>query len=501
MFYSDDDKKILENFVTNLDKNIYIVHNLPPEVVSVLFAYVSRSPESFRTNLLKLVKEGNLDLHTGEKSKEVVLEKAIKKASDFQRKWVVGFGHFSIAEHAVVHIAIENISILATKILEDNRLASYTEKSTRYQKFDRNTYYKPKKIIESKYGKNYEETLNGLFDFYVESFPVVENYFKEKYPKKEEMSEQYYASYIKSKACDVLRYLLPTATLTNLGATFNARSLAHAIEKLLSHPLEEAQQIGQDIKAEATKIMPTLGGFAEKSTYIQETTRGLQELAKSEISMKSGKRSLKKHNENKVKLVNYTLDAEERLIAAIMYKFVDLPYQKVLEKVKKMDNKKKKIVFEEFFKRISNKDAPLRELEHSFYTFEITVDYGAYRDLQRHRMCTQTTQMLTTKHGFCIPEEMKNLGLEKEFVDHMKKANELYFSLVDEFPYEAQYCVPLAFRNRTIFTMNARELYHIIRLRSGKAGHKSYRKVAQQMYFELQKAQPLIAKYFAVDLS
>ncbi|MCX8189776.1 MAG: FAD-dependent thymidylate synthase [Candidatus Diapherotrites archaeon] len=496
MKYSKEDMAIISDYVSNFDKKVYIFKNLPPELVSTIFAYVSRSPLGFREILLKMIKEEGLPYKSSGQKKPLAAE---KKAAEFQKKWVVGFGHFSIAEHAVINIAIEDISILLTKIFEDNRLASYTEKSTRYQIFDKGHYYKPKRIMNSRYGRIYEKTLDELFDFYSQNFSAAESYFREKFPKKESMSDAYYASYIKGKTCDVLRYVLPAATLTNVAATFNARSLAHAVEKLLSNKLEEAQSLGLLIKEEASKIMPILGSFAEKNPYIEETDLSIANIAKEEFSEEK-KEMVKEVAGNEVNLLYYEQDAEDKLVAAIMYKNLHIPFQKVLDKVKKLSRAKKERIFEEFFKRIQNKDEPLREIEHSTYTFEILMDYGAYRDIQRHRICTQTTQLLSTRHGFCVPEELSNFGLKKDFCELMRKAGELYHKIAEYSPIDAQYCVPLAFRKRTLFTMNSRELYHIIKLRSSKAGHKSYRRVAQQMYFELQKVQPLLAKYFAVEL-
>lgn len=490
--YAKEDVELLKRHVSNLDKQVYVVHNVPPEVVSTLFAYVSRSPASFRDNLLKLIKSGKIK----RLQKKDYFSEAERIASKFHEKWVVGFGHFSIAEHAVLNIAIEDVSILLSKIIEDNRLASYTEKSTRYQIFDRNRYYKPKRIMESGFASDYVELMNKLFDFYTDNFQQALAYMKEKYPREEGMKESYYEMKMKSKACDVMRYALPAATLTNIGATFNARSLVHAIKKLLSNPLEEAKYIGALLKEEAGKFLPAIIKAAEKSEYIEKANLELAKLA----SEMFAKQSLHSMQEKAVKLVDYDKDAEDKLIAAMLYKHLHMPFEKVLEKVKNLSLEEKEKVFSKFFEGLSNKDAPLRELEHSYYTFEITVDFGAYRDLQRHRMCTQTTQLLSTKHGYAMPEEMKEIGIASEFEQLMMEAKELYEKIAEVMPYEAQYCVPLAYKKRTLFSMNARELYHIIRLRSGKAGHKSYRKIAQLMYLELKEIHPLLAKYFSVDL-
>jgi len=494
MEYSKQDVKTLSKYVSNLNKQVYVIHSVPPEVVSVLFAYVSRSPASFRDNLLGLIKKGEVAAGI-ERNADFMSE----KAANFHKKWVVGFGHFSVAEHAVLNIAIEDVSILLSKIIEDNRLASYTEKSTRYQVFDRNRYYKPKNIMKSEFAKEYEKTMNSLFDFYTGKFSAMMDFMKEKNPRPKEMKTAFYEMMCKSKACDVMRYTLPAATLTNIGATFNARSLVHAITKLRSSPLGEARKIGRLMREEAGKFLPTIITAAEKSKYIEETEHSIRKLAIDSTETKESEDT--KAGANCVRIVHYEKDAENRLLAAILYKHIHEPFKKVLEKVSTLSEAKKREIMEEAFRRITNKDAPLSELEHICYTYEILVDFGAYRDIQRHRMCTQTAQLLSTKHGFAIPEAMQELGIAGEFSELMKDTKELYEKLAEERPYEAQYCVPLAYRKRVLYTWNLRELYHFIRLRSGKAGHRSYRIIAQQCYLELRRVHPFIAKYFSVDLS
>src|SRR3989344_6058575 len=211
-------------------RRIYALTGLPPEVVAVAFAKCSRSPEPFD----KIAKEINED-----------------KSRKFHEKWVVGYGHSSVAEHAVLSLAIENISILATKVIEDNRLASYTEKSSRYQLFDKENYYKPEKIMGSKLAKLYEDTCDFILDVYSDIAPKLIEFFKRKFPYENDIE-------IKNKALDCARYLLPVSVLTNLGITINARNLENAITKLLTHPLKEMQNIGKELKEAAIKITPTL---------------------------------------------------------------------------------------------------------------------------------------------------------------------------------------------------------------------------------------------------
>ncbi|UCC92027.1 MAG: FAD-dependent thymidylate synthase [Candidatus Aenigmatarchaeota archaeon] len=495
--FSKEDLGILRNHVSNVDSDVYVIKNLPPEVVAVLFAYVSRSPASFRENLLKLIKSKDLDmggLVSVYSDRGIDYAEAKEKARKFHEKWVVGYGHSSVAEHAVASIALENVSILATKAIEDTRLASFTEKSTRYQIFDREKYYTPGIVMKSESGGLYKKTCESLFDLYIEILPKLITHFRKKNPKPKGMGDRVYESVTKARACDVARYVLPAATLTNLGMTVNARSLEHMIRKLLSHPLKEMNGIGTNIKEEVLKIIPTLVKYADLNPYILETGRAMESLC--------GGFELERNVKNRpVTLVGYDRDAENKLVSSIIYRYSHRQYEDILAKVSKMNAKEKEKVFGEYLKRMGAHDPPMRELEHVYYTFDILIDYGAFRDIQRHRICTQTNQELTTTHGYDIPEEIEKIGYGEKFREAMKSAERTFERIRKRFPKEAQYVVPLAFRKRTLFTWNLRELYHFVRLRSGKEGHISYRRIAWEVYRELKRVHPLLAKYIKVDLS
>jgi len=494
--FSKDDLKILENHVSNTDRNIYTIYNLPPEVVAVLFAYVSRSPAGFRENLLKLIKSKDLDM--GEIinvfSKSADYKQAKEKAKQFHEKWVVGYGHSSVAEHAVASIALENVSILASKVIEDNRLASYTEKSTRYQIFEKDSYYRPKSL-EGKTKEIYEKTCNLLFDTYAKLMPKMIKYMKKKFPRQEGMPDGLYESLSKARACDVCRCILPASTLTNLGMTVNARSVEHAVRKLLSHPLQEMNDIGRGMKEEVTKIIPTLVKYADENAYIKDTNKVMEKLTKQTV-----KPSEREYGKN-VLLVDYDKETDNKLVASILYRYSDRPYDYIIHKVRSMTRVEKERVLDEYLKRMGKHDWPMRELEHINYTFDILVDYGAFRDIQRHRMCTQTSQDVTTKHGYDIPDEMKETGSEKEFVKCMEAAERAFLSLAETHPKEAQYVVPLAFKKRVLMTLDLREIYHFVKLRSGPEGHISYRKIAWEIYDQVANVTPLVAKYMQVDKS
>jgi len=457
--------------ITNKKRRVYsLSENLSPEERVVTFAKCSRSPKSFD---------------------EIIKELTVEKTSEFTKRWVIGFGHLSVAEHAVFSIAMENISILATKVIEDNRLASFTEKSTRYQTFNETTYYKPKKIINSMLAKIYQETADYLFQTYNEFYPIINKYIKEKISKTETMTDSFYESICKAKTCDIIRYLLPTATLTNLGITINARNLLQAIKKLLSHPLMEMQEIGQELKQLGQKNAPTLFGSVEPSEYLQKTVPIMDNFVRRKLKGKP-------KNSQPVELVEYDKNAEERILTSILYRFSNQPYNQIKSKVKKMSRKEREKFLDKVFKNKGQLEVPLRELEHTYYTFDILVDYGAFRDIQRHRICTQTNQLVTVEHGFDIPEEIIEIGLKNKFVSACQRSAKAYEKIAKQFPYEAQYIVALAFKKRVLFTWNLRELYHFISLRTGITGHISYRRIAYQIYQQIAKVHPLITKYIHV---
>ena len=455
--------------------NIYLLKDMPPEVKAVTFAKCSRSPDSF---------------------KDIAKELTEDKSRQFHEKWVVGYGHSSVAEHAVLSIAIENISILATKVIEDNRLASFTEKSTRYQIFNRDKYYIPTNILNDKeYLNIYTETQNFLFDTYVNLSEKMIDFMKTKIQKEEGMSDIQYQTILKSKACDDIRFLLTPATLTNMGMTINARNLEHAITKMLSHPLLEIQNIGNTLKQIGQEETPTLLKYANPNNYISETNKKLNTITQNVLTNSNN------IDETNVTIVNYEKDAENKLIIALLYKYSTLSYNQIKEQVSNMSSEDKLKIIDEALNQRDPHDQPIRELEHIYYTFDILVDYGAFRDIQRHRMVTQTNQKLTPNIGYSTPKLLIEAGFENIFKECIEKAKIAYHKFYEKYPNESEYLLPLAFKKRVLMTWNLRELHHFISLRSGPMGHYSYRIIAQQCYKEIEQIHPILAKYIRVNMN
>ncbi len=489
-------------YVTNLDRPIFALKGLPEEVVAVLFAYYSRSPGSLRENLARLLEDAHLEgmeaaggrVASGEVDPSCVPEGARAKARAFHEKWVVGYGHASVAEHAVAHVALEDVSILVSKIIEDSRLASYTEKSTRYVRFETPRFFRPPLIMASREAMRYEKTAMRLFDAYRSLSVPLADRIREAYPPEPGRRMSAYRAACKAKACDILRYVLPASTLTNIGLTANARTLAHLIMRLVSDDLQESRGIGEAIKREAGRILPTLVKYAEPNAYRMESAAALDAFAGERMQ------EIEPVPADALTLVRWDPDAEDDLVAALLYPYARLPLAQLRGEVRRMDAAAKARVFDEALRRRGRHDNPLRAFENTYYTFDMLVDFGAYRDIQRHRMGTQEAQALGVDHGYELPEEIEAFGLSAPFEEAMEEAADTYYRLKGICPSEAAYIVPLAFRRRLMVTWNLREVIHFIELRSAPQGHRSYRRVAQDVYRAIARVHPFIGKYIRVTL-
>lgn len=452
-------------------RKIYLLKDLSPEIKAVTFAKCSRSPKSF-----------------GEIAKELTEE----KSAEFHEKWVVGYGHSSVAEHAVLNIAVENISRLSCTVLESNRLASYTEKSSRYQVFNKDNFYFPAKIKNSELSGEYQETMRYLMENYLDLYQKLAEYLKTEIPKKENEDDQGYERRLKPIALDSARFIMPSATLANVGVTINARSLEYAITKMLSYPLDEVKEMGEEIRKVAIEEVPTLVKYAKISPYIMETNEALFELAKKYNKPASA-------DQTSVTLINYRGDAEDCLVTALLYRFTNQSYRELANKVKEMTGEEKEKIINEALKRAGEFDIPLRELEHIYYTFDCLMDEGAYYEFKRHRICTQTPQNLTIAYGPSLPPLVERANLKSQFEESIARAEALNRKLEDKFYWEAGYSVLNAHKVRVLLTVNLRELCHFIKLRASARAHFSIIEIARGIYDLVKEKHPLLAKYIKIQ--
>ncbi|MBN1476237.1 FAD-dependent thymidylate synthase [Candidatus Sumerlaeota bacterium] len=447
-------------------RRIYTLHGLPPEVIAVAFAKTSRVPHAFD---------------------EIAAELSEEESSRFHEKWVIGYGHASVAEHAVLHIALENVSILATKVIEDNRLASYTEQSTRYQVYRRDRFFRPPAVMASRHAERFVALCQALMSHYWEWVEPMMAHLAPTVERPEGMSGRLWETRVRAAACDALRYLLPTATQTNLGWTVNARVLERAITKLRSHPLEEMRAIGESLREVATERVPTLLRYADPSEFLQRTPALMREhsLALTE--------SAPLDDQWDVRLVHFDPDAEERVVAALLYEHTRASYEETLRRVRAMSPEERNRVLDDAVRHRGQHDQVGRAWETTTYTFDTLMDYGAFRDLQRHRLATQINQPISAAHGYLTPPEIVSGGFENEYRRLMDEAREVHDAMAEDLPSEAPYTVPLAYRKRTLFTMNLRELHHMIQLRTGPQGHPSYRLLSHRLLEEIRRVHPALA--------
>ncbi len=495
----------VSRFFTNSDRSVYALKNLPEEVVAYLFARYSRSRLSLREDLRGMIEAEGLGALIG--GNGAGTDDAVdavgalqERARAFAEKYVLGYGHNSVAEHGCVHLALEDVSILASKLVEDARLASYTEKSTRYVAFDPSKVHVPDSIqTDPLLAEDYGATVRALLGAYTGWTEDFVTQIARRTARGERQTGRAYDAACRATAFDLLRYLLPTATRTNIGLTLNARSLEHLIVKLLSQPLKEGRALGARIKEEAQHVVPTLLKYAEPNAYRAETSEAMDALA---LELLGDQIPTTDERASGVSLVFADPDADNRLVAAILYGAARLPMDALLARVTQMDAATKTRVVDEYLSRRGRHDAPGRALERLGCTVEMTMDYGAYRDVQRHRMATQTTQTLTPDLGYETPNEFETFGYAEEYHSLMARAAQTHARLCEAgLTHEAAYALPLATRIRVLFTWNLRELTHFVELRSARQGHPSYRKIAQEVYHAAAAAYPLVARFMRPNLN
>jgi thymidylate synthase ThyX len=449
------------------DRQVYLLSpkELSPETIAVAFAKTSRSPESFR---------------------EIAAGLTDESSANFHEKWVVGYGHASVAEHAVLHIAIENVSRLAVESLESNRLASYTEKSTRYQKWDAGAFYIPSELEGHPLAEDYTRTCRLLFDTYAQSLAPLKALVEQQSARKENETDEAYDRRIRSQYVDACRYLLPGASLANLGMTANARVLEHAISKLLSSPLLEVQQIGMEMKRVAQLEVPTLVKYAEPQPYLLETSAAMAQCSAAIPAAASG---------DWCRLIDHDPQGENKILAAALHRFGETSFDAALQHVASLTAGELKTLAEMVLGKLGSHDTPLRELEYTTYTFDLLLDQGAYAEFKRHRMMTQSAQVPTARLGYALPRRILAAGFESPYRRAMNAARETYEKLATWNPHVAGYIVPNGFNRRVLFSLNLRQAFAFCQLRAAPNAHFSMRRVAQRVAEEIRRVHPLLGKY------
>src|SRR3989344_4411064 len=526
--FTKEEGWFIEPFFTNLDRNVFAAKYLPSEVLGALASRYSRSTKGVRRlffdEYIKPILEPNLENAKNAEirqaqvmKKELVTfvgylhqhggwEKVVnsRRARAFFEKWLAAYGDDSIAQMAGAHIFFENISNVATKILEDFRIGfAPLEKSTRYVLFDqkvegRYLYFPEPDLLRSKFKADYIKHLNMLFGRYSQSIEPLTKYLKKLFPQEKDQSDRAYQETIKAKACDVLRAYLPAATITNVGLFGVGQSLEYVITKCYSHPLSEIRMLAQNAQQELKGVIPSLVGRATSSRgriyqrFVASTEKELENLTQKYAHDEVRPRF---NNQSGAQLVEYDVDAEDRIVASLLYKYSTLPYEEITRKVSALSSAKKlEIIKKAVYKRKVRQHRLVRAFENTYYKFDIMANFGAYRDLHRHRMMTQERQRLTTELGFDVPPDLKAAKLEKPYLDAAGKIDKFYRAVKKRYPDQAQYVVMMGNRIRWYQFQNLRELTWEAELRTGRQGHPDYRIIEHQKVEAVKKVHPVLVE-------
>jgi thymidylate synthase ThyX len=504
--FSPEEKKLLEKYVTSSDDDVFAVKGMEG-MVGAAYARYSRARGGFREVLLKeFIREGAIDP---------------KHADQLIERILIAYGDDSVGELEGAHVSFENISMLATKEIEDRRIGgSPIEQSTRYVFYDQKMvpaegggaqwrYLRGSELLNAPFGKLYEETNDFIFDTYTSLIEPMKDYFgkllpleeasydingdgaKEHYGDLKEEKDQKafrttYTMDTRTKACDCLRALLPLSTLTNVGVFGNGRFFQGLISHLYTSDIPEANRLGDKTFQAAREVIPQYVRRAAKSDYLIQLRTALREAGKSFSDVNPEPVA-----SSRVELAPRE-DAFTSLLAAALYPYANVALAKLRTRISALPDAEKHKLFEMAVgNRKTRRDRPGRGFEDGYLlTFDLATNWGVYKDLMRHRMNTQQRQLFTTKIGFDIPEHLKTAGLETRARECATRADKLFDEISKRNPVLAQYAVLHGNFTRWTLGMNAREAFHLLELRTTPQGHAQYRRVSQMMHDEITKKYP-----------
>jgi len=481
--FTSEERTILARYFTNVDRPVFALVNLPEVVKAALFARYSRSPKSLRRLFLDEFLNDNT---TAEEAPHAV---GIARAERLFDRVLTEFGDDSVAQLGGVHLACEGVSNISTKLLEWGRLMAYLEQSTRYVPYtDRPDgkwkYYLPEEIDSPDLQNRCRSVLDSAFQTYSSWLEPLMTFYSQTYPKSPSDTEAVYRASIRSKALDTLRGLLPAATKSNVGLFGAAQAYEQLLLRLRATPLTEARVLADAILSELNQVIPAFLKRVELPNrggawvrYLSDTHTRTKEVAQTIAFDSEG-------GPNDVTLTEYDPEGETKVVAAALYSVSRLSDAELLEHARRMTVEQRHAVLSAYIgDRTNRRHKPGRAFERTSYRFDIVSDYGAFRDLQRHRMLTLEWQLLSCGHGYITPEAIKEVGALEEWRRAMNDAAQLYEAVATAVsPEVAQYVVPMAYRIRFYMHFNAREAMHILELRTTPQGHPSYRRICQEMH-------------------
>jgi thymidylate synthase ThyX len=491
--FTEEERELLGPYFTDVEGPVFALVNLPEVTKGALFARYSRSPKSLRRLFLDEFAGGPL---AGAQDASV----GVERAEQLYERVFVEYGDDSVAQLGGVHLACEQSSQILAKVLEWGRLAAYLEQSTRYVPYNdqpggRWRYCIPEEIGSSSLGDRFVRTCDAAFETYAKWLEPMQAFYRELFPKEPADSDFVYRMSIRAKACDTLRGLLPVATRTNVGIYATGQAYEQLLLRMRAHPLREVRAYGEVMLRELRKIIPAFLTRVDRkdrggawTRYLEETRARAEEVARSILHEEPEYRP-------EVILTDFDPEGEYKVVAAALYAVSDLPDDQLFRRVEKLSPAERMSILEAYVgDRTNRRHKPGRAFERTSYRFDVLCDYGAFRDLQRHRLLTIEWQPVSPRHGYELPPEIETAGALADWQRVMEDSASLHAALVEQgLTDAAQYAVAMGYRIRFVMQMNAREAMHLIELRSTPQGHPVYRRVAQEMHRLIQEVHPAVA--------
>ena len=486
--FTEEERQRLAPYFTNLDGHVFALTNLPETVKGALFARYSRSAKSLRRLFLDEFADKVTPRHQAAAAEDEV---GVARAERLFAKVFNEYGDDSVAQLGGAHVACEYVSNVLTKALEWGRLMAYLEQSTRYVPYTdklhgRWRYHVPVEIaVNEALRDRYTQTLDRTFETYAAWIGPMQEYFARRYPKSAADSDAVHRSATRAKALDTLRGMLPAATQSNLGIYGTGQAFEALLLRLRASPLAEARDCAGQMLTELRKVIPAFLVRVDQpdrgdtwSDYLAGARRDTAAIAASLLGDGVG------GDADEVTLTDFDPDGEIKVVAAALYSVSGLPDRQLMEAARGMTADERAAVLRAYVgNRTNRRHRPGRAFERTAYRFDVLTDYGAFRDLQRHRLLTLEWQPLTPEHGFVEPDAIGEAGARDDWTRVMDASADLHESigragLIDVAPY----AVSMAYRVRFYMEMNAREAMHVIELRSAPQGHPAYRRVCQRMH-------------------
>ena len=484
--FTSDQRQLLEPYFGNVNSHVFVLTNLPEVVKGALFARYSRSAKTVR----RLFLDEFADHMPGQTSQGEV---GLERAERLYERIFGQYGDDSVAQLGGAHLACEGVSNVLTKVLERGRLMSYLEQSTRYVPYtDRPSgrwkYVVPTELAtgsEASLRSAFSATLDHAFETYTRWIEPIQAHFRSVYPKSPSDPDGVYNAAIRAKTLDVLRGLLPAATRSNVGLYGSGQAYEALLLRMRANALSEAREVADLMLPELRKVIPAFLVRVDRpdrgvrwSRYLAETRADTERLAREVVD------GLEPAPSPEVTLTDFDPDGEIKVVAAALYAGSHLPEAQLLDVARSMNTEERIRVLRTYVgERINRRHRPGRAFERATYSFDVLSDYGAFRDLQRHRILSIDWQQLGPSHGYATPAAVEEVGAIAEWRQVMEESAELHGRLTGAAsPLVAQYAVSMAYRIRFYMHMNAREAMHVIELRTSPQGHPAYRRVCQTMH-------------------